>query len=206
MVNGDTVARVAAQAEMSPTYLVFMATSGVLAAVALLTSSVPILIGSMVVAPALAPLALVAFALAGRKPALALRGFGVAVAGIALAAVCAVLTTWLLNLLGVLPPDGNLLDKPLLEERVRPGWYSVVAALAAGVAGTMALAKEKTDTVVGVVAALALVPAAAAAGIALLSRDPTRAWGGLGLLAINMGLIIVTGVLTLLVLRPDRTK
>lgn len=206
MVNEDTVARVAAQAEMSLSFMVFMATAGVLAAVALLTGSVPVLVGSMVVAPALPPLALVAFALVGRKPALALRGLGVAVAGIALATVCAVLTTWVLNVTGVMASDANLLEKPLLEERVRPGWYSVITALAAGVAGTTALAKEKTDTVVGVVAALALVPAAAAAGIALMSRDPSRAWGGLGLLGINMGLIVVTGVVTLLLLRPDRAK
>ena len=203
MMREDAVSRVAEQAEPSASYLVFMATSGVLAAVALLTSSVPILVGSMVIAPALPPLALIAFALVGRQPRLALRGLGIALAGIALATVCAVLTTWILNITGVLPPHTNLLEKPLLDERVRPGWYSVVAALAAGVAGTTALAKEKTDTMVGVVAALALVPAASAAGIALLSRDPSRAWGGVGLLAINMGLIVVTGVLTLLLLRPD---
>ena len=68
----------AEQATLSASYLVFMATAGVLAAVALLTNSVPVLVGSMVVAPALAPLALISFALVGRKPRLALRGLGVA--------------------------------------------------------------------------------------------------------------------------------
>jgi len=51
---------VAQQAELSSTYLVFMALAGVLAGVALLSNSIPILIGSMIIAPALPPVALVA--------------------------------------------------------------------------------------------------------------------------------------------------
>jgi uncharacterized membrane protein len=64
--------------------------------------------------------------------------------------------------------------------------------------------EEKTDTLVGVVAALALVPAAAAASIALLSGDPIRSLGGVLLLAINVTVIILTGIITLLVIRPDK--
>ena len=69
--------------------------------------------------------------------------------------------------------------------------------------GVVALAQEKQDALVGVVAALALVPAA---GIALLSKDLVRALGGLGLLGINVGLIVAAGVVTLLVLRPDANE
>jgi uncharacterized hydrophobic protein (TIGR00271 family) len=204
IVSDETIQQVAEQAEFSASYVTLMATAGVLAAVALLTNSVPILVGAMVVAPALGPLALIAFALVGRQPSLALRGLWVAGVGLLVATGCAMLTTWIMNITNVLPPAANLLNKPLLEERVHPGWYSVAAALAAGVPGTIALAKQKTDTLVGVVAALALVPAAAAAGIALLSRDPVRALGGLGLLGINVGLIVVMGIVTLLIMRPGQ--
>ncbi len=116
----------------------------------------------------------------------------------------ALVTTWLLNVTQVIPPETNLIDKPLLEERLNPGWFSVAAALAAGIAGTVALIKEKTDTLVGVVAALALVPAVAAASIALLSNTPLKALDGLTLLGINVGLIIVSGILTLVVIRPEQ--
>ena len=204
IVSAPMLQHVAAQAEFSVSYVVLMATAGVLAAVALLTNSVPILVGAMVVAPAFGPLALIAFALVGRQPPLALSGVWVAGIGLLVATGGAMLTTWLMNVTHVLPPEANLLNKPLLEERVHPGWYSVTAALAGGVAGTIALPKQKTDTQVGVVAALALVPAAAAGGIALLSRDPVRSLGGLGLLGINVGLIVVTGVVTLLVMRPGQ--
>lgn len=202
LVSEEAVDRVAKQGELSASYLVLMATAGVLAAVALLTNSVPVLIGAMIVAPAFGPLALVAFALAGGKRRLALRGVGVAAAGILVSTVFAMLTTWFMNVTGVLPGEANLLDKPLLEERVNPGWWSVAAAMAAGIAGTLALNENKTDTVIGTVAALALVPAAGAAGIAFMSQDPVRGLGGLALLGINVGLIILMGLATLAVLRP----
>lgn len=205
-VNSETVEQVAEQAKVTPTYLVLMATSGVLAAVAFLENSVPLLVGSMAVAPALPPWALIAFATVGGKPAYVKKGIWAGAVGLALAAAFATATAWLLNITHVFPADSNMLNKSLLEERVNPGWSTVVAALAAGVAGTIALAKNKSDTLVGVVAALALVPAAAAAGIALLSQDPERSLGALKLLAINVGLIIATGMVTLLILRPDKTK
>jgi len=203
-VSDRVIQQVAAQAELNTSYLVFMAMSGILAAVALLTNSVPILIGSMLIAPAFAPLALVAFAFVGGQPRLALRGLATAVIGLVVAAAFAMLTTWVMNITNVLPPEANLLNKNLLEERVRPGWYSVVAALAAGVTGAIAITKNKTDTLVGTVAALALVPAAAAAGMAFMSRNPSRGFGGLILLGINVGLIIVTGIVTLLLIRPEQ--
>ena len=80
----------------------------------------------------------------------------------------------------------------------------MAAAIAAGIAGTVALTKQKTDTLVGTVAALALVPAAAAGGIAFMSRDPARGFGGLLLLGINVALIIAMGIAVLLIMRPGQ--
>lgn len=206
VVSDEAVGRVAKQSEMSTTYLVLMATAGVLAAVALLTNSVPVLIGAMIVAPAFGPLALVSFGLVGGKTHLAFRGLGVAAAGLVLATAFAMLTTWLMNATNVLPPEANLLNKHLLQERVSPGWWSVAAAAAAGIAGTLALNEDKSDTIIGTVAALALVPAAGAAGIAFMSHDPERGLGGLMLLGINVGLIILMGIITLLILRPGEQR
>lgn len=198
-IREEKVLEVAEKARLDGAYLLFMATAGILAAVALLANSVPVLIGSMIVAPAFPPLVLVAFASVAGQWRLALRGLGTALLGLLVAVGFAMLTTWLLNKTGVLSEQASLFDNPLLEERVRPGWYSIVAAFAAGLAGTLATLKDKLDTLVGTVAALALVPAGGAAGIALLSADPLRALGGLVLLVINVGLIIACGILLLVV-------
>lgn len=204
VISENTLNKIAEQAKLSPSYLLFMAMSGVLAAVALLTNSIPILVGSMVIAPTLPPLKLISFSLTSLRPRLAMLGFVTAFSGLLLAMLFALATTWLLNVTYVIPPETNLIDKPLLEERLNPGWFSAAAALAAGIAGTVAIIKEKTDTLVGVVAALALVPAVAAVSITLLSNDPLKALDGLILLGINVGLIIVSGILTLVVIRPEQ--
>ena len=204
LVSDRTIEEVSKQARLTSSYLVFMATAGVLAAVALLTNSIPILIGSMVIAPALPPLGSISLAIVAQKPKLALKGLKTAFFGFLIAMIFAMLTTWMLNITNVIPAETNLLGKELLEERVKPGWYSVVAAMAAGIAGSIALVKQKTDTLVGVVAALALVPAIAAAGIAFLSKNPTMGFGGLLLLAINVGFIIISGVLTVIIQRPEQ--
>lgn len=200
----QTYQRLTEDSRLSVYSLVLMGLAGVLAAVALLTNSIPVLIGAMVVAPALSPLSLIALGLVINRPKVAVRALGVSVAGLLVAVLAAVLTTWLLNVAGVIAEGANLVGRELLEERVRPGWYSAVVALAAGCAGMLANVKNKTDTLVGSVAALALVPAGAAAGIALQSGDAARAAGGLLLLTINLVLIIAMGVLVLVLLGRGR--
>ncbi|SCZ49597.1 DUF389 domain-containing protein [Thiohalomonas denitrificans] len=64
--------------------------------------------------------------------------------------------------------------------------------------------KDKLDTLVGVVAALALVPAVAAFGISLLSGEWQLALGGLLMTAGNGTLIVLGSIITLLLVRPDR--
>ncbi|MBD3239821.1 MAG: hypothetical protein GF331_04495, partial [Chitinivibrionales bacterium] len=100
--NKNTVEAVAGQAVITPTYLTLMASSGAVGAVGLLTNSVPLLVGSMVIAPVLPPLSLVAFAVTGWRPRLALRGLLAGVAGLAVSAATAMLITWVLNASGVI--------------------------------------------------------------------------------------------------------
>lgn len=198
IVAPETIQRIAELSEFNASYIVLMATAGVLSAIALLTNSVPVLIGSMVIAPALPPLALISFAIVNRQPRLALEGTISVILGLSISMAAALVITWLLNITHVLPEETNLISRALLQERVSPGWYSVVTAIAAGVAGMVALVERKTDTLVGVVAALALVPAGVAGAIAFLSHDPIRGWGGIALLGINVTLIVMSGAVTLL--------
>ena len=197
-IPGETIDDVASQSQLSVPFLLYMASSGVLASVALLSNSVPILIGSMIVAPLMPPLALVAFALVAGRRSQAARGLGAALAGLALAFVAAYVTTALMDAVGVVDSEAVLLSKPLLQERLRPGWWSMAAAVAAGAAGAIAQAHNKTDTLVGTVAALALVPAVGASAIAVYVGAAAPALGGLLLLTINVGLIIAMGVTVVL--------
>lgn len=200
----QTIERLLPDVAVSPYHMTLMALAGVLSAVGLLTNSVPVLIGAMLIAPAYAPLALLPIALVlGRWP-LALHSLKVTVVGLTIAVALATATTAFVNMLEIIPVEANLVQRDLLEERVRPGWYSMAAALAAGSAGMLAEIRNKTDTLIGTVASVALVPAGGAAGIAFLSGDSARTIGGLILLGINVILIVVTGMIVLLAIGRGR--
>ena len=201
--DDDTLEYVVEQAALTPRYMIYMTLAGVLAGVGLLANSVPILVGSMIIAPALPPVALIAFGVVHGRASLVARGAGIAVLGLGAAAVAAVLVALLMQVTGVIPPGTELFGKPMLEERVRPGWWTLAAALAGGVVGVVALTEKKTDTLIGTVAALALVPAGAAAGIAALAADADRTLGGLLLLGTNFAMIVAMGILALAVLRRE---
>jgi len=205
VVDDRLVRTVLTEAQFDYAYYTFMLLSGVLAAVAFLVDSVPLLLGAMIVAPAYSPLAAISFALAGGYPRLAVRAALGLLFGLGIAVAAAVVTTWGSNVTGLIAEDANLVARPLLEERVRTGWYSLLAAFAAGIAGTIAIVKRKQDTLIGIVASVALVPAAAAGGIALYAGDPGRAIGGALLLFVNVFVIISLGLLVLLVIRPTQT-
>lgn len=198
LLDDDALDKTASQVAASGSYVLYMASSGVLAAVGLLSSSVPILIGAMIIAPLMPPLALVPFALATGRRSEAGRGLRVALVGLAVAFAAAWVTTAVMDLLGVIPAEVVLLDKPLLQERLRPGWWSMAAAVAAGLAGTVAQAHAKTDTIIGTVASLALVPAIAATALALFAGAWRPALGGALLLVLNVGLIVAMGIVAVL--------
>lgn len=202
-ISNELIFKVSQQAQLSKDFLVLMALSGVLAAVAFASSSIPVLLGAMIVAPVMSPLALFIFAFCGGQPKLAWRGLGTALTGLVIATLTAMATAYAIVAFGVAGEASTIfIGEPLFEERVRPGWYSLMAGGAAGIAGTLAFARGKTDTLIGTVASLALVPAAAAGGIALIEGDAIRALGGLVLLMMNLGLILATGMWVVIVARP----
>jgi hypothetical protein len=112
-------------------------------------------------------------------------------AGLCISLLCTVATTWLLSITGI--NAAHLQFSKMLLERVHPGWYSVVAAFAAGIAGALAVLHKKQDTLVGVVASIAVVPTISAAGISALGGDIGNVLGGLIMLGLNVGMIVVMG-------------
>ncbi len=192
------------QAKLDWMHSTLMAASGVLAAVAFLVNSIPILIGSMVIAPVMPPMILVSIGLATGNLKSVLKGIWITFTGLFLATLSAVITTWLLSITGINPE--NMEIPQILLERVTPGWYTVIAALAAAVAGALAVSHRKQDTVVGVVASIALVPTVAGAGIAAALGSWSNVWGGLIMLGINIGIIIAVGWLVFIFFSEEENE
>lgn len=174
--------------------------SAAIAAIGLLIDSPAIMIGSMVIAPLLGPvLTATVGAIAGDKTMLvesiALQAFGLTAA-----IVGAFAMAMLVQIIGWVPASTEISSVELIGSRMAPTPLSVIVGLLAGIAATFGLTTKATTSLVGVLIAAALVPAAAASGIGLAYSEPRIAVGSAILLvattaAVNVGLYATLRVL-----------
>lgn len=103
--------------------------------------------------------------------------------------------------LGVI--DAGMLSRPRPNTGFiwRPDVWSAVVALVAGAAGVLALAIEKTATMVGVFISVTTVPAAGNLALGLALTSTGEILGSLAQLGINVACMLVSGVLVLAVMR-----
>ncbi|KYH27557.1 hypothetical protein HAPAU_02250 [Halalkalicoccus paucihalophilus] len=188
-------------------FLVLMVLAAWIATAGLLSDSPAVVVGSMVIAPIVGP-ALTAGvgAVTGDREMLAasirLQAGGLVVAIVGAAAIAAVIRWGMFA-----QPDLALGSIELIGVRVAPTLFAVVVGLCAGAAAAFGLTTKGPMSLIGVMIAAALIPTAAATGIAIAWRDPVIASGTLVLLVITLVAINLAGVAVLFVLgyRPERS-
>ncbi|MFB6079578.1 MAG: DUF389 domain-containing protein [Haloferacaceae archaeon] len=123
-----------------------------------------------------------------------------------MAIVGATLFSFGLRSAAFLPPPLDVTTTQQIAQRISPGLLSVVVGVCAGGAGAFGLATDVPVSLVGVMIAAALIPAAAAVGIGVAWGVPGIALGAFLLLVLNAAAIHVAGasVLRYLGYRPDR--
>lgn len=174
----------------------FVVVSSILACVALLARSVPVLIGAMILAPAFDPLVAIPFGILNRNWSLLRKGVISTAVMFALSFAVCMATVWALTATNAIPKELEEAGADMITERLTVGFHAVIIALAAGAGGALASASDRQSNLVGVVVALALVPALAAAAIAF-QREEISGWGGLALFGVNVAGIIAAGLLVL---------
>lgn len=164
-------------ARLDQGYLVLVVLSTVVAAIGLLTGSVAVIIGAMVIAPLLGPNLAFAFATAiGSRDLMALS-FRSAIVGLSIAILVSMV-------IGIFWSE-SLSGAELLARTV-VGYEDVALALAAGAAAVLSLTTGVSATLVGVMVAVALLPPAATVGMLLGSANWYSAGGAAILLAVNV--------------------
>ncbi|WP_224269069.1 DUF389 domain-containing protein [Haloprofundus salinisoli] len=187
------------------TYYSMTMFSAIVAAAGLLMDSPAVVVGAMVIAPQVgsALIAGVGISLNDRRMirigfAQQFFGFGAAILG-AFA-------------LGMLLQSGQIVTSVLdvstvsqISKRISPGLLSLLVGLCAGAAGAFGLATALPVSLVGVMIAAALIPAAAAIGIGLAWGLPSVYLGASVLLVANAVAVNVSAFLVLWYLgyRPD---
>jgi uncharacterized membrane protein len=104
-------------------------------------------------------------------------------------------------LLGLVVPEPvTAATNSQVASRVSPDLLDLLAALATGAVGSIALIRSDiSDTLPGVVIAISLVPPLTVVGLTLESGAPDEAWGAFVLFVANVSAILATGVVTMAV-------
>lgn len=161
------------EATMRANKLMAMAAAGVIATVGLVSNSVHIVVGAMVIAPGFEPFLKLGLRVTGPTRSFR-RGFYDTGAGWAATVAGAVVASVVLRWLGI-PLDGSkggyLPKGSLLAYWRELTAISTVTAVTAGVIGTLLVVSNRSVLTAGVMIVLALVPGAALVGVGLVDGD-----------------------------------
>lgn len=169
-------------------FWIFLMLSAVIATAGVLADSTATVIGAMIIAPLSTPIMGIALGLAkGSRRAASSSLVTVLVGGAAVVAVGAVLAL-------LMPPGWDLLADDQVSGRTSPGALDLLAAVATGFAGAIALARRDVAAVLpGVAIAISLVPPLAVVGVCLGHGAPGLALGALLLFLSNLLALVLAG-------------
>lgn len=176
---------------------VFLVLAVALAAVAVVTDSAILVVGSMVVGPDFAVVAALSCGLVLRRRGLTLRSLQLLVGSFVFAIASVTLLCLLARVTGLLEVDELTSPRPNTAFIWHPDRWSLVVALIAGAAGALALSIQKAATMVGVFISVTTVPAAGNLALGLAFWEVGEMTGALTQLGVNLAGLVVAGVLVL---------
>jgi uncharacterized hydrophobic protein (TIGR00271 family) len=202
----DVERRVRESSTLSISFLVLMVIATMMGAIGILTDSIILLIGAMLVGPEYGPLAGISVAVVEGRLRQAATSLQAILIGFPLGMVSAAALTALLRLIGIAPDTLLPEDHALTLFIAEPNWYSVIVAVLAGVVGVLALVGAKSTVLVGVLISVTTIPAAANVGVAAVYGDWDSARGAATQLVINVLAIVVSGITVLWVIKRNRIR
>ena len=173
--------------------------SAIIAGAGVMADSTATVIGAMIVAPLMTPIlgTMLAVVLADRA------NLARSVALVATGAAAVVAIGFLLGLAATYPVLADVNTQ--VAGRVSPRVIDLIAALATGAVGSVALVRSDiSDTLPGVAIAISLVPPLSVVGLTLESGSWAQARGALLLFATNVTAIVACGVVVMALARVPR--
>lgn len=203
-VNGEEVDDSIAREEirtralnMTPsrlTYYAMTVLSAVVATAGLLLDSPAIVVGSMVIAPQVSAALTGTVGLVLDDREMVRGGLSSLAIGLVVAIVSAFAFAWLVRFSGAVPSTIDITAITQVQNRISPGLLALIVGFCAGAAGAFGLATAIPVSLVGVMIAVALIPAAAAVGIGLAWGHAPVALGAFVLVAVNAASILLAGL------------
>jgi uncharacterized hydrophobic protein (TIGR00271 family) len=180
-------------------FWLLMLLSSVIAGAGIVSDSTATVIGAMIVAPLMVPIqGIMLSAVLGDRRNL-VRSVGLVVAG----AAAAVAIGWILGWVVAGPVDAQ--TNAQVASRVSPRLIDLLAALATGAVGSIALVrKDISDTLPGVAIAISLVPPLVVVGLTLQARQWGQASGASLLFVTNVAAMLGIGTVVMALYRVHR--
>ena len=164
--------------------------SSIIASAGVLSDSTATVIGAMIIAPLSTPIMGMALGIAKREPGAMGRSGRYVLGGAVLVVLIGVMFAL------VVPSTFDLLGNSQISGRTSPGLTDLVAAVATGFAGAIALARRDVAAVLpGVAIAISLVPPLAVVGVCLGQGAIGLALGALVLFLSNLIALVLAGTL-----------
>lgn len=175
------------QSRITNVYILLIILSSIVASIGLVKGDVAVIVGAMVIAPMLGPHIGLSLATTLADDKLANKAIKTALVGILISITVSILLGIFMNV------DPTIQE---MASRTDVGLLNVALALASGSAGALAYTKGLSSALIGVMVALALLPALATSGLLLGSSLFVLGMNALLLFIINLICINLAGVLT----------
>lgn len=190
-----------AESALSVTFIAFLTIATVLAAIAIVLDSAVLIVGAMVLGPEFAPMAALAVGVVHRRGGVIRHGVVALTVGFGAAIGIATMLALLARGLGWI--DASLSDaaRPQTGFIISPDKWSLIVAFIAGIAGVLSLTASRSGALVGVFISVTTVPAAGNVALAVALGALAEVGSSLLQLGVNIGAILVAGILTMLVQR-----
>ena len=180
-------------------YLALMTVAAVLGAIGVITDNPILIVGAMAVSPDILPICAACVALVSGRIPLAWRATVTLLLGIVLTWLVAAALAWALQAVDILS-SGFQVHEEGLHGLQSIDYSTILVALAAGVAAMLTF-ETRAASAVGVAISVTTIPASALFGVSLGLGDVNVIWGAAGVLAVNVTLLLLSGVATLAVQR-----
>jgi uncharacterized hydrophobic protein (TIGR00271 family) len=198
--------RAQGEARLTRWYLIFMAVAGLLAAIGLVADLPIVIVGAMSVSPDLAPVNAIAVALVAGAMHRMLRGLRTLAVGLGMATLVAYLAMQAFLVTGLLDRGAVEINQTLVTFVSVVDPFTVIVALAAGVAAMVAFVTDQGTSAVGVAISVTTIPAASYLGIMLAGGFFNQAAGSLRVLIVNILCVMLAQAVTLILVRLWRQR
>lgn len=194
----DVIERAYDESELTWTFMSFMVLATLLAAIAVATDSVILVIGAMVLGPEFVPIAALGLSIVRRRPNLFRQAVRTLAIGFGGSIVIVAGLTAIARATGLITIDDIVTEsRPGTSFIYSPSAWSLIIAVIAGAAGVLALTSAKSGGLVGVFISVTTIPASGNVAVAAVFGLWSEVWGSSLTLVINITGMALAGWATL---------